>query len=486
MKKIRIIKSRPIKEEEEEVIDQVPQDTAPETLEITYETNPLEFILQKYPTLTETLVKLLTDDFRNYIIGVYIMAPKPTIFKIVLHNNRYFYLTYMGKCYEAKVSGKKFWLLKVSELETATIEIANLLMLGTPPSVKGPEAEMTAAPEEAPKEEAPAEETPPAEEEAPEELAESIKLRIVEASSLSPATLAKSSKAGGTRGDVLLKKIAKKEPIKLLSGEEIVIDIKKSKDFVDILKSQMYTRASNVKFFDTKGSAYTLGKLEKTADFGGKGTGAGVQIELGALAGLNKQLEELGPVDVKVGNKIYKNIVTGYKVDGTPKADLALKNDKGESVIFISHKDCCTAKNFQQYGGVSAFKDNKEVKAFADAVRQQIKKAKQTEMVRGGGFKRAVKDKQLILQSVYGLEVGGKFGFNNVQILMQGELKLTPIKGNVYELTSTHDIYNPTIPSGGYAPYFMATYRDGRNDLGIKNCRIGIYPVETRLSAQDI
>ncbi len=270
------------------------------------------------------------------------------------------------------------------------------------------------------------------------------------------------------------------------SSEEIVIDDKKSKDFIDILKSQLYTKASNIKFFDTKGNIYTLSKLEKTADFGGKGTGAGVRIELEALAGLNNQLEELGSVDVKVGNKIYKNIVTGYKVDGTPKADLALKNDKGESVIFISHKDCCKAKNFQQYGGVSAFKENKEVKSFADAVRKQIQKAKQTEMIRGGGFKRAVKDTQLILQSVYGLEVGGKFGFNNVQILMQGELKLIPIKGNVYELKSNHDIYNPTIPSEGYTPYFMATYREGRNDLGIKNCRIGVYPVDTRPSAQDI
>ena len=150
MKTIKIIKSRPLKEEE--VVDQLPQDTAPEQPEITYESNPLEFMLQKYPTLTETLVKLLTEDFRNYIIGVYIMAPKPTIFKIVLHNNRSFYLTYMGKCYEAKVSGKKFWLLKVSELETATIEIANLLMLGTPPTTQGPETEMAATPEETPAE----------------------------------------------------------------------------------------------------------------------------------------------------------------------------------------------------------------------------------------------------------------------------------------------------------------------------------------------
>jgi hypothetical protein len=170
MKTIKIIKSRPLKEEE--VVDQVPQDTAPEQPEITYESNPLEFMLQKYPTLTETLVKLLTEDFRNYIIGVYIMAPKPTIFKIVLHNNRSFYLTYMGKCYEAKVSGKKFWLLKVSELETATIEIANLLMLGTPPTTQGPETEMAAAPEETPAE---TPEETPAEEEAPEEIAEGKK-----------------------------------------------------------------------------------------------------------------------------------------------------------------------------------------------------------------------------------------------------------------------------------------------------------------------
>ena len=171
MKTIKIIKSRPLKEEE--VVDQLPQDTVPEQPEITYESNPLEFMLQKYPTLTETLVKLLTEDFRNYIIGVYIMAPKPTIFKIVLHNNRSFYLTYMGKCYEAKVSGKKFWLLKVSELETATIEIANLLMLGTPPTTQGPETEMAAAPEETPAETP--EETPAEEEGAPEEIQESKK-----------------------------------------------------------------------------------------------------------------------------------------------------------------------------------------------------------------------------------------------------------------------------------------------------------------------
>ena len=111
--KIKIVRSKPLKEVEDEVIDQqLDITTSPAPQEITYESNPLEFILQKYPSLNKQLIDLLTVDFRDYISGVYIMAPKPTIFKIVLHNNRYFYLTYMGKCYEAKVSGKKFWLLK--------------------------------------------------------------------------------------------------------------------------------------------------------------------------------------------------------------------------------------------------------------------------------------------------------------------------------------------------------------------------------------
>ena len=173
MKKIKIIKSRPLKEEE--VVDQVPQDTAPETPELTYESNPLEFMLQKYPTLTKTLVELLTDDFRNYIVGVYIMAPKPTIFKIVLHNNRSFHLIFMGDDkYEAKVSGKKYWLASIDELERATIAIADLLMMGTPPSTQGPDTEMTASPEEeAPEaEETGGEEVGGEEEGAPEELAE--------------------------------------------------------------------------------------------------------------------------------------------------------------------------------------------------------------------------------------------------------------------------------------------------------------------------
>ena len=184
MKKFRIIKSRPLKEEEE-VVDQQPQDVAPQQPKITYESNPLEFMLMKYPTLTKTLTDLLTDNFRDYIVGVYIMAPKPTIFKIVLHNNRSFHLIFMGDDkYEAKVSGKKYWLSNAGEFENAVMSIAELLMLGTPPSTQGPETETAAAPEETsteetPEEEGGEEETATSTPAPPEELAESKKQRFI-------------------------------------------------------------------------------------------------------------------------------------------------------------------------------------------------------------------------------------------------------------------------------------------------------------------
>lgn len=185
--KIKILKNKPLNEEE--VVDQQSVET-PSTPEITFESNPLEFILQKYPSLNKTLVDLMTEDFRDYISGIYVMAPKPTIFKIVLHNNRVFYLTFMGKTYEAKVSGKKYYLAKLSELELATLSIADLLTLGTPPQAEGPAEELTSSTTEETPEEPSATETP-AEEEAPEELAESKKkFRISEAkkpfSALSP------------------------------------------------------------------------------------------------------------------------------------------------------------------------------------------------------------------------------------------------------------------------------------------------------------
>ena len=132
-----------------------------------FEDDPINFLLTKYPTLAKTLEMLMSPAYKDYLTGIYILAPKPTTFKIVLHNGQYFLLTFLGKAYEATVAGKKFYLQTIGERERATNAIARLLSLGNPVETKGPEGEEQTATEgeEPTTEEAP---PPPAEAEAEE------------------------------------------------------------------------------------------------------------------------------------------------------------------------------------------------------------------------------------------------------------------------------------------------------------------------------
>jgi hypothetical protein len=123
---------------------------------ISFESNPMEYILNKYPSLNDTLSDLLTDYFRDYVTGVFVVAPKPTTFKVLLHNGQIFFLIYGPKSWIAKIVGKRYYLLNLNEEESAIEAIARLLELGRPPGAQGPD-EATSG-ESANKEEAPAEE----------------------------------------------------------------------------------------------------------------------------------------------------------------------------------------------------------------------------------------------------------------------------------------------------------------------------------------
>ena len=121
-----------IKEGIEDFVSQQQRET------ISFEDNPLEYILQKYPSLDSALADLMTEHYRDYITGVYVIAPKPTTFKILLHNGQEFYLIYGPKAYNAKISGKKYFLLNLNEEQFAISSIAALLELGMPPGAEGP------------------------------------------------------------------------------------------------------------------------------------------------------------------------------------------------------------------------------------------------------------------------------------------------------------------------------------------------------------
>ena len=133
-----------------------------------FEDNPIAFILNKYPTLKHTLEMLMTPAFKDYVTGIYIIAPKPTTFKIALHNDQEFMLTFLERAYEATVAGKKFYLRTIGEKERCINAIARLLALGNPISTKGPEGGEQTADEGTEEPKGPKESAPPKEEAAEE------------------------------------------------------------------------------------------------------------------------------------------------------------------------------------------------------------------------------------------------------------------------------------------------------------------------------
>jgi hypothetical protein len=120
-------------------------------------------VLVKFPTLNDTIIKLLTDQYDLFIKDIEWVAPRPTTFRIILANDQVFYLIFTDRTWIGKVEGKKYYLLNLSEEQNCIEAIARILSYG---------AKVTAeVPTEVPVPEAPAPEepveTPPTEETVP-------------------------------------------------------------------------------------------------------------------------------------------------------------------------------------------------------------------------------------------------------------------------------------------------------------------------------
>jgi hypothetical protein len=118
-------------------------------------------VLVKFPTLSDTIVKLLTDQYDLFIKDIEWVAPRPTTFRIILANDQVFYLIFTDRTWIGKVEGKKYYLLNLSEEQNCIEAIARILSYGAKPTPEKAEVP-AAAPETAPEtpvEEVPAEET---------------------------------------------------------------------------------------------------------------------------------------------------------------------------------------------------------------------------------------------------------------------------------------------------------------------------------------
>jgi hypothetical protein len=165
-----------------------------------------------------------------------------------------------------------------------------------------------------------------------------------------------------------------------------------------------------------------------------------------------------------------------------PKSDFSFVDTKGKAVGFISHKDGTSPKGFQQWSGTSQQNANeiykhKETQDFIKTLKGMFPDGMPNATTVG----RKINSPKLKKMAVYGQDVGApRTGINNVDVLLQGTVKLKRT-GSSYEVTSSiHTKSNGQPISGLYEPILLAVYKGDRSDHGIKGARITINPLGGR------
>ena len=83
-------------------------------------------ILAKFPTLKAAIVKLQTEDFKEFVDSIDWISPRPTSFRVNLKNGQDYILKWTGKSFEAQILGKRYLLSNIAEYQQALDKLAIL------------------------------------------------------------------------------------------------------------------------------------------------------------------------------------------------------------------------------------------------------------------------------------------------------------------------------------------------------------------------
>jgi len=83
-------------------------------------------ILGKFPTLKQALIKLQTEDFKEFVDSIDWISPRPTSFRVNLKNGQDYTLKWTGKTFQAQIMGKKYLLSNIAEYQQALDKLSLL------------------------------------------------------------------------------------------------------------------------------------------------------------------------------------------------------------------------------------------------------------------------------------------------------------------------------------------------------------------------
>lgn len=290
-----------------------------------------------------------------------------------------------------------------------------------------------------------------------------------------------------------VKKVSGGLPFQTTTSTDVIIDkseLKRVTEFMTADEGKFPLSKSSMTVKTSVGELTIPKSFLKTPSFGGKGQGSGTSKEESARADFNEKLtailekENLGQISLKINgrtvNIAYLESTTGRSPDGKePKSDFTLVDALGKPQAYLSHKAGRSAKDYQQYGGLSSkqYSNNKDVAGFMKDILAIDPKGLKS----GQSYFRKIKDKQLVLEAVFGPEYGGKPSISNCDEFHLGNMSLKGSGAGPYTIESTHKGTNGDIPKGEFEAYYFIRFQARRGDaraggVTVPNARVGIFP----------
>jgi len=87
-------------------------------------------ILGKFPTLKKAIIKLQTDQFKEFVDSIDWISPRPSSFRVNIKNGQYYILKWTGTGFEAQILGKRYYIDKIDDYQQALDKLARLYKEG--------------------------------------------------------------------------------------------------------------------------------------------------------------------------------------------------------------------------------------------------------------------------------------------------------------------------------------------------------------------
>lgn len=114
-------------EDEEPTPEEKPDTAAPKDTELEDSTDK---ILNKFPTVKAAIIKLQTEDFKEFITSIDWISPRPSSFRVNLKNGQDYILKWTGTGFEAQIQGKRYYIDKIDDYQQALDKLTILYKEG--------------------------------------------------------------------------------------------------------------------------------------------------------------------------------------------------------------------------------------------------------------------------------------------------------------------------------------------------------------------